>query len=193
MTLCGPFGTNLDILGVLNVSFPPFFRNIGGCYSTPSTPSSVEPDMEPVWGRKQPSDGFHYTWDQCYHWFKGLGGRKSNLLGSTQSVVSAVYIVSGFELNQEIGIIVLIPILSLKFWLPGSGFCQCQPWTWGKISKNKGFLTVCDQSNKQNSKVFSTKLDLWLISQQKLIEVYGIRQIIELCTAIPVRNGTLTK
>ena len=29
MTLCGPFGTNLEILGVLDASFPPIFRNIG--------------------------------------------------------------------------------------------------------------------------------------------------------------------
>ena len=29
MTLCGPSGANLEILGVLNASFPPIFRNIG--------------------------------------------------------------------------------------------------------------------------------------------------------------------
>ena len=38
MTLCGPFGTNLEILGVLNASFPPIFRNIGGATAPPTPP-----------------------------------------------------------------------------------------------------------------------------------------------------------
>ena len=36
MILCGPFGTNLEILGVLNASFLPTFRNIGGAIAPPA-------------------------------------------------------------------------------------------------------------------------------------------------------------
>ena len=38
MTLRGPFGTNLEILGVLNASFPAVFRNIGGAIAPPAPP-----------------------------------------------------------------------------------------------------------------------------------------------------------
>ena len=38
MTLCSPFGTNLEILGVLNATFSPIFRNIGGAIAPPAPP-----------------------------------------------------------------------------------------------------------------------------------------------------------
>ena len=47
MTLCGPFGTNLEILGVLNASFPPIFRNIGGAIALPAPP--VPPALQVNW------------------------------------------------------------------------------------------------------------------------------------------------
>ena len=39
MTQCGLFGTNMEILGVLNASFPPIFRNIGGAIAPPVPPA----------------------------------------------------------------------------------------------------------------------------------------------------------
>jgi len=38
MTLYCPFGTNLEILGVLNASFSPIIRNIVGAIAPPAPP-----------------------------------------------------------------------------------------------------------------------------------------------------------
>ena len=38
MTLRGPFGTNLELLGVLDACFLPIFRDIGGAIAPPAPP-----------------------------------------------------------------------------------------------------------------------------------------------------------
>ena len=102
-------------------------------------------DREPVWGRKQPSEGLHYTWEQleCHDCSQGRGGpgssrgrRKSNLLSSGQSVVLTYSCYCGVRIWTGLGGRNVCSVPRFSTW---KGVYQRQARTWGKIPKKTGY------------------------------------------------------